>query len=40
LGLPYLARTLFGNVLYSSLFFGIFTLMKQVLSRIDVAERA
>jgi hypothetical protein len=26
-------------VLYSSLFFGIFTLMKQVLSRIDVAER-
>lgn len=39
-GLPYLARTLFGNVLYSSLFFGVFTLLQQALSRFDVTERA
>lgn len=32
LGLPYLARTLFGNVLYSALFFGAFILIQQALS--------
>ena len=40
LGLPYLARTLFGNVLYSSLFFGVFKLMQQALSKIEVPARA
>lgn len=40
LGLPYLARTLFGNVLYSSLFFGVFALMQQTLARIDATEPA
>lgn len=40
LGLPYLARTLFGNALYSALFFGVFALMQQALSRQDAAEHA
>jgi hypothetical protein len=40
LGLPYLARTLFGNILYSSLFFGVFALMQQALPRNDVTESA
>jgi len=40
LGLPYLARTLFGNALYGALFFGVFALMQQVLSRQDVTEPA
>jgi hypothetical protein len=39
LGLPYLARTLFGNMLYSSLFFSLFMLMQQALSKQDVPER-
>jgi len=39
LGLPYLARTLFGNVLYSVLFFGVFALLQKGLSRQDVAAR-
>ena len=39
LGLPYLARTLFGNMLYSSLFFSAFMLMQQALSKQDVPER-
>jgi hypothetical protein len=40
LGLPYLARTLLGNALYSILFFGVFALMQQTLSRKDVTEPA
>ena len=39
LGLPYLARTLFGNVLYSALFFGVFALLQKGLSRQDVSAR-
>jgi len=39
LGLPYLARTLFGNVIYSALFFGVFALMQQALAAVDVNER-
>lgn len=38
LGLPYLARTLLGNILYSSLFFGVFALLQQAMPRRDVAE--
>jgi len=38
LGLPYLARTLFGSVLYSSLFFGVFALIQQALPRQDATE--
>ncbi len=33
LGLPYLLRTLLGNVLYSGLFFGAFVLMQQFLPK-------
>lgn len=40
LGLPYLARTLFGNMLYGSLFFGVFALMQSVLARSDATEQA
>jgi len=39
LGLPYLARTLFGNMLYSSFFFSAFMLMQQALLKQDVPER-
>jgi hypothetical protein len=39
LDLPCLARTLFGNVLYSSLFVSVFMLMQQALSKQDVPER-
>ena len=40
LGLPYLARTLLGNALYSSLFFGAFVLIQQTLSRKYATESA
>jgi len=40
LGLPYLARTLLGNALYSSLFFGAFVLIQQALLRKYVTESA
>lgn len=39
LGLPYLARTLFGNALYGALFFGAFTLMQQLLGKQNGSER-
>lgn len=38
LGLPYLARTLFGNALYASLFFGVYALLQQMLPAQNVAE--
>lgn len=40
LGLPYLARTLVGNVLYSALFFAVFTSMQQLITRQDVSGQA
>ncbi|GJM12385.1 MAG: hypothetical protein DHS20C12_07880 [Pseudohongiella sp.] len=40
LGLPYLARTLFGNMLYGSLFFGVYALMQIMLERLDATEPA
>ncbi len=40
LGLPYLVRTLFGNMLYSSLFFGVFAFLQQLSSRQNVTERS
>lgn len=38
LGLPYLARTLLGNVLYSCLFFGGFVLLQKGFSRAYATE--
>lgn len=40
LGLPYLARTLFGNALYSVLFFGAFVLLQQASSREYATDSA
>lgn len=40
LGLPYLARTLLGNALYTALFFGVFELMKHFLMDRDLARQA
>ncbi|MEX0964377.1 MAG: DUF6580 family putative transport protein [Pseudohongiellaceae bacterium] len=40
LGLPYLLRTFFGNVLYCALFFGVFELLQQFLARNHHRERA
>ncbi len=39
LGLPYLARTLFGNALYTALFFGVFALLQQLFVKQDVSRR-
>ena len=39
LGLPYLARTLLGNALYASLFFGAYALFGQFIAREGFAER-
>ena len=40
LGLPYLLRTLIGNVIYSTLFFGIVELLRRLVSRQDLARPA